>query len=216
MRPQNQLEASNRPDAVHFVTNDRMLTATLKNKAPYAAEEFYKKYGRYIQRVLMRVMGVEKNFNDILQEVYVEIFANIHSIKDGNRLKAWITSITIFTARQNIKRIVRRRATLMDDDEKITEMPSICVHPETQDAVHITQLILEELPVDERIVFFHRFIEGMNLDETAAACGVSRSTVNRRLSRARQNFNALIHRNPLLEKWIKEGRRWESRQDIHL
>jgi RNA polymerase sigma-70 factor (ECF subfamily) len=210
MHPQKQCRPSNKAAKVHFIGNDSMLTATLKQKAPYAAEEFYERYGQYIQRVLMRVLGVERNFADILQEVYVEIFSSISSIKDENCLKAWVT---IFTARQNIKRIVRRRAILSYDDEKNIGIPPIRADAEAREAVHLTYRIMEEIPSDERIVFLHRFIEGMSLEETATACGVSRATVNRRLTRARQRFKAFIHHHPLLEKWINEGRRWRPEED---
>jgi RNA polymerase sigma-70 factor (ECF subfamily) len=70
--------------------------------------------------------------------------------------------------------------------------------------------VLGRLPVDDRIAFSLRFIEGLELTEVARACGVSLNTIKRRLDRAERRFVALAAREPSLREWLDQGARWRS------
>ena len=79
-----------------------------------------------------------------------------------------------------------------------------------QDALRRVYRLLEHLPVDERIAFGLRFMDGMGLRETAELCGVSPATIKRRLGRAQARFLAEAARDPLLRERIERGERWRS------
>ena len=67
--------------------------------------------------------------------------------------------------------------------------------------------ILDELPADARVPFALRFIEGMALDEVAAACDVSLSTAKRRLRRAEERFMKIAAGYPELAEWLEGASR---------
>jgi RNA polymerase sigma-70 factor (ECF subfamily) len=46
-------------------------------------------------------------------------------------------------------------------------------------------------------------VDGMDLNEVAAACGVSVPTVRRRLARAEQRFNAMAAKCEPLIPWLR-------------
>ena len=71
--------------------------------------------------------------------------------------------------------------------------------------------VLDVLPVDERIPFALRFIDGMELTEVAAACDVSLATIKRRLARSEKRFVAVAARYPELGPWLEGGARWRDR-----
>ena len=196
---------------LRFSGDDAALVAALKQKHPGAMEALYDRYGLLVQRVLLRVMGVDPTLPDMIQEVFVEAFSNVRSIKDGSRLQAWMTSIAVFTARGRIRRRSRRRAFWVVDGEDAPEIPTAGCDPEEREALLLTYQILDTLPADERIAFSLRFIEGMELEETAQACRVSLSTVKRRLGRAQKRFAAIAGRHAVLRSWIAEGERWNTR-----
>jgi RNA polymerase sigma-70 factor (ECF subfamily) len=58
--------------------------------------------------------------------------------------------------------------------------------------------LLEQLDEDDRAAFVLRRLDGMELTETADACGVSLATIKRRISRAEERFRALAAADPLL------------------
>jgi RNA polymerase sigma-70 factor (ECF subfamily) len=70
--------------------------------------------------------------------------------------------------------------------------------------------VLGGLPPDERIVFALRFIDEMELAEIADACGVSRTTVKRRVRKAEERFAVAARQDPLLSEWLQKGDRWSE------
>ncbi|MEZ4298352.1 MAG: sigma-70 region 4 domain-containing protein [Polyangiaceae bacterium] len=70
-------------------------------------------------------------------------------------------------------------------------------------ALEATYAVLGELPADERIAFALRFIEGMELTEVAASCGVSLATVKRRIGRAEGRSVEKARQHPILAE-VKE------------
>ena len=61
---------------------------------------------------------------------------------------------------------------------------------------------MEQLPVNQRTVFSLRQIEGNDLQEIADAVGVSRATVKRRLSRARNRLINKIRLDSALKAYV--------------
>jgi hypothetical protein len=55
-----------------FVGEDRMLAAALKEGRPGAMEAFYDRYAPYVQRILVRIVHVDLDISELLQEVFLE------------------------------------------------------------------------------------------------------------------------------------------------
>jgi RNA polymerase sigma-70 factor (ECF subfamily) len=88
-----------------------------------------------------------------------------------------------------------------DPPERPAPQPSA----EVSDAARAVYALLDQLPVDERIVFALRAVEGMDLREVAAACKVSVPTVRRRLARAERRFHALAAGCESLSAWVRSS-----------
>ena len=197
---------------LRFQGDDNSLVVALKAKHPGAMEALYDRYGAHVQRVLVRVLGFDFELSDLLHEVFIEAFTNIDSIRDGSRLRAWMTTLAVYTARQRIRRRSRRRVFWVHDETLVTDMPSKGTSHEEREALKLTYKVLDAMPVDERIPFTLRYIEGMDLGEVAESCDVSVSTIKRRLNRAQTRFTAIAYRQPVLKEWIERGDRWRVEQ----
>jgi RNA polymerase sigma-70 factor (ECF subfamily) len=79
---------------------------------------------------------------------------------------------------------------------------------EVEEALRATYRVLDRLPVEERVVFALRFIEGMEVAEVANACGVSLSTVKRRLGKASARFASWAKAEPALADWLDGEAKW--------
>ena len=77
--------------------------------------------------------------------------------------------------------------------------------PDLQEAARAVYRIFDRMPVDERIPFALRMLEGLDLEATAAACGMSLATVRRRLVRAERRFFKMARGQEILGPWLKEG-----------
>jgi RNA polymerase sigma-70 factor (ECF subfamily) len=192
---------------LRFAGDDSALAAALKAGRPGAMEIFYDRHAVYVQRILARIVNVDMDLAELLQEVFIQAFSSIHSLRDESRLKAWLTSIAVFTARKHIRRRFKQLSVCRSDSEIEMSVPG--ADPEAREALRYTYAVLARLPADERVAFSLRFIEEMELTEVADACRVSLATIKRRLLRARTKFGTYAEDYPILKEWIKRGDRWE-------
>lgn len=204
----NALLMENTPVPLRFKGDDETLVKFLKSRHPGAMEALYDRYAGHVQRVLTRVMGFDRDLNDLIQDVFIEAFTHIESVKDGAALKAWLTTLSVFTARQCIRKRKRRRVYWVRDSADHMEIPVSGIDPSDRELLQLTYRVLDTMPLNDRIVFSLRYIEGMEIAETAAACRTSVSTVKRRLKKAELRFLAIARRYPVLTELIEHGNRW--------
>jgi RNA polymerase sigma-70 factor, ECF subfamily len=190
--------------------DDSALVRALKVGHPGAPAALFDRHAAHVQRILLNVMGVDQELADLLHEVFARALAGVSKLKDHRRLGSWLTSIAINTARGCIRARTRRRWLRFWVREQQTRPAVEGVSPEVRQALRATYLVLERLPADLRIPFALRFVQGMELSDVAAACGVSLATIKRRLNRAEKRFIALARSQPALKSWI-EGGRWRDR-----
>ena len=114
------------------------------------------------------------------------------------------------TARKVLRSRARRKwlRRFVDSEEEEHYEPAVpAVDHEGQRALRAVYVVLERLPADERIAFALRFIDGMDLSEVAAVCGVSLATIKRRITRAEQRFMANAKNLPELARWVEGAAR---------
>ncbi len=166
---------------------------------------FFDRFSPRVERVLYAVLGPDPEVADVLHEVFLAAFHGLRALRDPTNVKAWITSVAVYTARTWIRKRQRRRWFHMFVEE-IDEEPAPFASHEVTDALRATYDILKTLPENDRIVFSLRFIEGMALEEVAVVAQVSLSTAKRRIARAVKGFLGQARRVPELETWIADGR----------
>ena len=194
--------------ALPFVGDDAALVLAMRGGHPSAAAAMFDRHGVHVRRVLVRLLGHDGETLDRVHDVFVRALDGIGSLSDPSALKAWLTRIAVFTAREHIRKKVRRRWLWFVDDVPEVEAPSPT--PEVNEALRATYAVLGKMPEDERIPFALRFLDGMELTEVADACDVSLATVKRRLSRAETRFVEEAARQPVLREWLEGGTRWSS------
>lgn len=197
-----------------FTGDDAALVAALREQHPGAKAAFFHRHAAYVERVVTRVIGFDRELADILQDVFLNALSSLHTLKDARALKPWLAQVAALTARKVLRSRSRRhwlRLFTDQEDERRAERPVASADLGTLRALHAVYAILEELPADEHIAFALRFIEGMELTEVASACRVSLATVKRRLQRAEKRFLEKAEGRPELGEWLKGGGRWTSR-----
>lgn len=197
-----------------FVHDDVALVQGLREGNPEATAAFFERYSRYVERIITHLIGFDRELADLLQEVFLHALAGIHSLNDPLALRAWLSRIATTTVQKALRARSRRAWLRLFADpleEKQWEAPAANADEDTLRALRTVYEVLARLPTEERIVFSLRFIEGMDFAELTIACGVSTSTVKRRLRRAERRFVTFAKRRPELAVWLKEGTRWPDR-----
>lgn len=154
----------------------------------------------------MRVIGFSPDLDDLLQDTFAAAFASVGSLSDGSKLRGWLTSVAIYTARGWLRKHSRRRWLVFTDATPEREAP--VASGEVREALRETYAVLDRMRADERVAFALRYIDGMQLEEVAAAARCSLATIKRRLARAERTFTTHAKKNPALASWLAAGARW--------
>jgi RNA polymerase sigma-70 factor (ECF subfamily) len=191
-----------------FVGDDEALIQALRAGHPGAAAVFYDQHAAHVQRTLQSVMGADSDIPDLLQEIFIRAIDRISELEELDRVRSWLTTIAIFTARAHIRRRTRRKWLFLFSPAQIRPSQSNPPPSEARAALRETYQLLDRLPVNERLAFVLRFVHGMTLPDGAGACQVSLATFKRRLSRAEKRFLEDARQRPELQHWLEEGTRW--------
>lgn len=192
--------------ALPFSGDDAALVAAIRARHPGATTALFDRYGVHVRSVLARVLGLDQELPDLLHDVFVQALESIDKLQDATLLKGWLTSVAVFTARGRIRKRTRWRWLGF-----VAEPPDVAATPassEAREGVRRLYAVLDRMHADDRIAFALRFVDGMELTEVAAACGVSLATIKRRLSRAESTFIDLARREPSLVEWMEGAERW--------
>ncbi|MFZ6179779.1 RNA polymerase sigma factor [Nannocystis pusilla] len=173
-----------------------------------AIADLFDRHADHVSRVLTRILGLDPETPDLIQEVFLRAFRGIDRVRGAPEvLPRWLTGIAVYVAREHIRR-KRGRWWLRwaGADEPLPDPPAATASPDVVLAVHRVRSVIERLPVDERIPFALRYLDDMELEEVADACDVSLATIKRRLARARARFDKLAARDAILLNWVEKGR----------
>jgi RNA polymerase sigma-70 factor (ECF subfamily) len=178
----------------------------------WAQHALLARHTEHLERILTRILGRRADLDDLVQEVFVRAFERVGELREPRALRAWITTIAVFVAREAIRAKRRRRWLLFLPPEETPELPVLEATPEVRAAVRSFYAVVGALDADARIAFTLRFVEGMELADIAHTTGVSLSTVKRRLKGAEADFldGARAPGHEPLRDWIEEGTRWRG------
>ncbi|WP_437750977.1 RNA polymerase sigma factor [Sorangium sp. So ce1389] len=190
--------------------DDAELLRRLQRGDPWAKAVLFERYGALVERTARRVLGTERHttFADVVHDTFVSAYATVHQVSDAAALTSWMRSVAVHTACKSIRHHKARSWLRFFSPEDIPEPPARGADAELREAHDRTYRLLESFPLEERVAFALRYIEGMELTEAAAACDVSLATIKRRIARAEARFVSAAQRDPVLATWIEEGTRW--------
>jgi RNA polymerase sigma-70 factor (ECF subfamily) len=190
--------------------DDASLVAAIRLGDRAAMDALVERYGPYVERVLARIVGIDGELADLVHDVFLTALRRLEGLRAPELLKEWLRGVTVFVARGCLRRRRRKRWLTFRPDHELPEVASDVLPSNTGDALARLYRVLGRMPPDECIVFTLRFMSDLELAEVADACGVSRSTVKRRLQRAERRFTAEARQDPLLSEWMSRGDRWRE------
>lgn len=139
--------------------------------------------------VCRRYARDQKEAEDILQESFIKVFANLHQYRFEGSLEGWIRRIIVHTALRMLENKKIRFSDLGEDESAAA----------TVDADALTRLSEEELlrligalPDGYRIVFNLYVLEGYDHIEIASMLNISAATSRSQLLKARRLLRTQI------------------------
>jgi RNA polymerase sigma-70 factor, ECF subfamily len=158
--------------------------------------ELIRPYERMVYLTLFSIVKNETEAEDGAQETVISAYRHLESFRGDAKFSTWLTTIAINEGRKRLRKAKGRAEDSVD--EQIEELESDYTPAPLTDWREIPLEALErkelrealrvavaELPDIYRQVFALRDLEGLNIEETAEALGITTGTVKVRLHRAR-------------------------------
>ena len=148
-----------------------------------------------VYRLTLAIVGNEADASDATQDAFVAAWRQIGSLRDADRLDAWLSRIAVNSARM-LARGRRRRS--------VREIPGLA--PETMDVPspvgdpggHLADdarslgAALEHLSPDQRTILALHHLDGRGIGEIASILQIPEGTVKSRLFAARRALVARL------------------------
>jgi RNA polymerase sigma-70 factor (ECF subfamily) len=171
-----------------------------------AQREFFHAHRHRVHHVLYRMLGTNREIDDLIQEAFVEILRSLPGFRGDSRLATWIDRICVRVAQGHFVERARWRAHVpllelvaLDDPASGPDRRA-----EAREAARRLYAILDGVEPSHRIAFALHVIDGRPLRDIAHVMGASVVATKLRVWRTRQRVNAAARRDPVLQGWLEE------------
>jgi RNA polymerase sigma-70 factor (ECF subfamily) len=190
--------------AASLPDTERDFVQRLKANDPAAYEELIETYAEMVFRVAYRILKDEQDAEDAMQETFLSIHRRIQSFRGESKFSSWLYRVATNVALDALRARKRYRGhftELSDDqDDEMEAQLTDALQPlpeeqltrqETQERIYAILSVMSP-KLSEAFVLYE--IEGLSMQETADALGISLSTAKVRVHRARLQLQAELSR----------------------
>jgi RNA polymerase sigma-70 factor (ECF subfamily) len=187
--------------AMRVMASSRLSAGPGPRGRPAALPSFgaiYKDYFDFVWRNARRLGVVEDSIADIVQEVFLVVYARVHTLERPESLRSWLYSVVRRTVsmyhRERHTRSARESSTPVPDSASPMQ-PSPLDLALFNDELKLLWSLLGRLDSPKREILVLAELEEMTVPEIAQAIGIPLNTAYSRLRAARQEFNAAFARS---------------------
>lgn len=144
------------------------------------------RYAGTVRAVLRRSLGPGSDVEDSVQEVFIQFFRSLKSLREPAALSGFLVGISIRIARGELRRRRIRRWFSLTPDGEIPDPPDASTdtgREQARRAIVRLYAILDSLDDESRLLFVLRHIERLDLADVSTATKLSLATVKRKLAR---------------------------------
>lgn len=157
---------------------------------PASDEELFRRYSPYVARIGLRMLGRESDVDDLIQEVFLAAFRQRHQVRDPYAIKGWLATIAVRSARKQLRRRKLRTFIGLDSLAPALELRDPNMSPERRALLARVYHALDQIPVEARLAWTLRYVEGQKLEQVASHCRCSLATAKRRIAAAHGRLQA--------------------------
>lgn len=193
---------------------------TVKNSKQYSDLEIIKKilngevalFELLVRRYnsFLYKTGRSYNYNhedtqDLMQDTFIDVYTNLSKFENRSSFKTWIIRIMLnncyrkkqkFSFKNEIANEINDKSMPMFSNQDHTDINKTVVNRELS---FVIENALAQVPLDYRMVFSLREINGLNVLETSEALNISEANVKVRLNRAKTMLRKEIEKSYMAE-----------------
>lgn len=165
-----------------------------------AFQELYRTHRREVARLTARLLGPRGDVDDVIQEVFIQVFRSLSGFRGESRFTTWLHRVTVNVALMHI-RAARSRPQLAAEVPEDQPAPddSPLDGAARNERLRALYRILDGISDKKRTVFILHDIEGVPATQVAAIVGIPVLTVRTRLFYGRREVYAAMAMDPTLE-----------------
>ena len=127
---------------------------------------------------------------DVAQEAFARALGSLRSLRNKARFGPWLARICRNVANDMVT--ARARQTRAEDVPNTAD-------DSNDDGIRAVRRALEQLPVSTKELVVLRYYDGLSYDEISSVLGISKPTINGRLTRAKRKMAKYLQRDGFLE-----------------
>lgn len=180
---------------------DRCLTGE-----PAATRELWKRHKSRVHACLYRVLGSNRDMDDLLQEAFLQVFQSLRGWRAEASLATWIDRVAVRCAYRYLTQRGRRIQTdvLADEDGYAGVEGTSARRQLARDGVKRLYAALDELSPAARLAFTLHEIDGRPLSEVAELVGSSVTATKLRVWRARKRIESVAAGDAVLGEFLTQ------------
>jgi RNA polymerase sigma-70 factor, ECF subfamily len=149
----------------------------------------YDQYGPALRRRCERVLRNTQDAEDIVQELFTDIWKKKRGDFDFPYLYSAVTNRCITLLR------TRNRHSGLLQNKHVTDIPQALLPDDSVINQQLIHDVATRLDKTTAAIFLYRYIDEMTQEEIAEVMGISRKTIGRRLARLDENLARYSHRH---------------------
>jgi RNA polymerase sigma-70 factor, ECF subfamily len=162
--------------------DDASLLALVQTGEQGAMATLYDRYSRLVYAVAMRVLREPATAEDVLQEVFMQLWRNPDSFTAARgNLGSWLA---VVTRNRSIDTLRRKRPSTPIDDLPLMAPGNLADEAERNTMMQLARTTIQRLPREQRKTLEMAFFDGLTHSEIAEMTGDPLGTVKTRIRTA--------------------------------
>lgn len=178
--------------ALRLIPGEKPLAEADPPRDATSLEAIFKRYSPYVAAVAIRLLGRDEDVDDVVQDVFLAAIKGIAQVREPEAIKGWLATVAVRVSRRKLQARRVRSFFGLDHVPDYEQIVAPGASPEQKALLGRVYAILDALPVEVRIAWVLRNIEGEQLDEVARLSGCSLATAKRRIAAAQQEMERVL------------------------
>jgi RNA polymerase sigma-70 factor, ECF subfamily len=184
------------------VTSDEVLVELIAGGDKDAMRVLFARHNVRVFRFLTRIVGNDATAEDLVNEVFLEIWRNAGRFEARSQVSTWILAIARYKALASMR---RRQHDELDEEasemiEDTADDPEVTAQKTERSA--LLQQCLKQLSIAHRQVVDLVYYHEQSIEEVAEIIGVPASTVKTRMFYARKRIAEMMAERGVERAWL--------------
>jgi RNA polymerase sigma-70 factor (ECF subfamily) len=176
--------------------SDAELVRGLLASEDWAVSETWHRFAPMVLMTARRALGSRSDADDLAQDVFVQVFRNVRTLRDPSSFRSFVYSILIRVLRSHLRYRKVRTWLSFQSPETLRDVRHLTPDVEARDLLRNFYVLLDRLSSRDRLVFLLRRAESMTVEEISEVLGISASTVKRSLTHSSKRLTSWIDKDP--------------------